>query len=180
LFYQEGGYTELTHIDSFLGVKISRNAHASTHRFTEYFQGFEGVKIVRSLFGERTEEVLCNLRVEFSGRRGYMGVSNNDGHLIISAQYLNNGDILDIYLDVIHELVHVKQFLKGKELFDQHYTYVERPTEVEAFRYAVEEARNLGLSDERILEYLRTEWMSDEDLICLAQTLNVKIDVPVR
>jgi hypothetical protein len=48
---------------------------------------------------------------------------------------------------------------------------------VEAYRYAVEEARNLGLSDDRILEYLKTEWMSDEDLLCLAQALNIKIDV---
>jgi hypothetical protein len=170
----------LTHMDSFLGVKISRNAQASTHQFTEYFQGFEQVEIVRRLFDVQTEEVLCNLRVEFSGRRGYMGVSNNDGHLIISAQYLNHGDILDIYLDVIHELVHVKQFMEGKELFDQHYSYVERPTEVEAYRYAVEEARNLGLSDDRILEYLKTEWMSDEDLLCLAQALNIKVDMSVR
>ena len=167
-------------MDTFLGVKISRNAHASTHLFTEYFQDFEQVEIVQKLFGEQTEEVLRNLRVEFSGRRGYMGVSNNDGHIIISAQYLNNGDILDIYLDVIHELVHVKQFLEGKELFYQHYSYVERPTEVEAYRYTVEEARNLGLSDERILEYLQTEWMSDEDLTCLAKVLNVKIDASVR
>jgi hypothetical protein len=170
----------LTHMDSFLGVKISRNAHASTHRFIEYFQGFEQVEIVRRLFDVQTEEVLSNLRIEFSGRRGYMGVSNNDGHLIISAQYLNHGDIIDIYLDVIHELVHVKQFMEGKELFDQHYSYVERPTEVEAYRYAVEEARNLGLSDDRILEYLQTEWMSDEDLLCLAQALNIRTDVSAR
>jgi hypothetical protein len=44
----------------------------------------------------------------------------------------------------------------------------------------VEEARNLGFSDNRILEYLQTEWMSDEDLTCLAQALNVKIDASVR
>lgn len=171
---------ELTHVDTFLGVKISRNAHVSTHLFTEFFQEFEHVEIVRRLFGERTEEVLHDLRIEFSGRRGYMGVSNNDGHLIISAQYLNQGNIIDIYLDIIHELVHVKQFLEGKELFDQHYSYVERPTEVEAYRYTVEEARNLGLSDERILEYLQTEWMSDEDLTCLAKALNIKIEALVR
>ena len=109
-----------------------------------------------------------------------MGVSNSDGHIIISAQYLNNGDIFDIYLDIIHELVHVKQFSEGKELFDQHYSYVERPTEVEAYRYTVEEARNLGFSDDRILEYLKTEWISDEDLTCLAQALNVKINTSIR
>jgi hypothetical protein len=118
--------------------------------------------------------VLNNLKVEFSGRRGYMGVSDLDGHLIISAYYLNNGDIIDLYLDVIHELVHVKQFMEGKELFDSRYNYVERPTEIEAYRHAVEEARKLGLSDERICEYLKTEWMNDEEMKVLAKTLNVK------
>lgn len=155
-------------------VKIRRNAKVSTHPFTDYFKGFEKVKAIRQIFGERTEEVLRNLEVEFSGRRGYMGVSDVDGHLIISAYYLNNGDMTDIYLDVIHELVHVRQFMEGKELFDNRYDYIDRPTEIEAYSHAVEEARNLGLSDEKICEYLKTEWMNDEELKRLAATLNVK------
>jgi len=118
--------------------------------------------------------VLSNLRVEFNGRRGYMGVSDIDGHLMISAYYLNEGDMTDIYLDIIHELVHVRQFIDGKELFDGRYDYIERPTEVEAFQHAVEEARNLGLSDERICDYLKTEWMSDDDLKRLAEILHVR------
>jgi hypothetical protein len=144
------------------------------HSFTDYFEGFENVEAVRQIFGEKTEEVLRNLKVEFSGRRGYMGVSDLDGHLMISAYYLNNGDIIDLYLDVIHELVHVKQFMDGKELFDNRYDYVDRPTEIEAYRHAVDEARKLGLSDERICEYLKTEWMSDEELKRLVKTLDVK------
>jgi len=155
-------------------VKISRNVTVSTHSFTDYFEGFDKIEIVKRIFNERTEEVLRNLRIEFSGRRGYMGVSNDDGHLIISAQYLKNGDAVDIYLDIIHELVHVKQFMDGKELFNRNYSYVERPTEVEAYRYAVEEARNIGLSDDRICDYLKTEWMSDEDLQKLTKALKIK------
>jgi hypothetical protein len=131
------------------------------------------VEAVRRIFGEKTEEVLRNLKVEFFSRRSYMGVSDDDGHLLVSAYYLNHGDLVDIYLDIIHELVHVKQFMEGKKLFDDHFSYVERPTEVEAYCVAVEEARRLGLSDERILEYLKTEWMSDRDLKRLAKTLNV-------
>lgn len=164
----------MTAIDSQLKVEIPRNVQVATRPFTDYFKGFEKVDAVRRIFGDRTEKVLANLRVEFAGRRGYMGVSDVDGHLIISADYLNKGDTVDIYLDVIHELVHVRQFMEGKELFDHNYEYVERPTEVEAYRCAVEEARRLGLSDERICEYLRTEWMSEDDLKCLAKTVNVK------
>ena len=146
----------------------------STKPFTDYFIGFDKVDAVRQIFGERTEEVLSNLRVEFNGRRGYMGVSDIDGHLMISAYYLNEGDMTDIYLDIIHELVHVRQFIDGKELFDGRYNYIERPTEVEAFQHAVEEARNLGLSDERICDYLKTEWMSDDDLKRLTEILHVR------
>jgi len=147
----------------------------STHQFTDYFKGFEKVKIVRELFGEKTEQVLRDLKVEFIPVGGYMGVSNVDGHIVVNSRYLRNGRRVDIYLDVIHELVHVKQFMSGKELFDAHYEYVERPTEVEAYRCAVEEAKRLGLSDEEICEYLKTEWMSKEDLKRLAKKLNLDV-----
>jgi len=160
-----------------LNVKIIRDVKVQTYPFSDYFKGFEKVEAVQGIFGEKTGDVLRNLRVEFIGSRwAYMGVNDADGHLIVGAHYLKNGDILDIYLDVIHELVHVKQFMEGKELFESRYNYVDRPTEVEAYRHAVEEARRLGLSDKRICQYLRTEWMSDEDLKRLASTLNVKCD----
>jgi hypothetical protein len=146
---------------------------SSTYSFTDYFKGFEKVDAVRRIFGEKTEEVLRNIRVEFTPIGGYMAINNINGHLIVNSRYLNNGDKVDVYLDVIHELVHVKQLMEGKELFDVHYGYTERPTEIEAYRHAVEEARKMGLSDERICEYLKTEWMSDDDLKRLAKTLNV-------
>ncbi len=165
-------------MDSRLKVKILRNAKVSTYSFTDHFKGFEKVEAVRRIFGEKTDEVLRSLKVEFSGRKGYMGISDVDGHLIVSAHYLKNGDILDKYLDIIHELTHVRQFMDGKELFDRKYSYVDRPTEVEAYRRTVEEARNLGLTDKRIYEYLETEWMSDDDLKRLARALDVKREKP--
>ena len=146
----------------------------STYPFTDYFKGFEKVEAVRRIFGEKTEEVLRNLRVGFTWIGGYMWVNSIDGHLMVNSNYLNNGDRVDIYLDIIHELVHVRQFMDGKKLFDDHYSYIDRPTEIEAYGYAVKEARRLGLSNERICEYLKTEWISDEDLKRLAKTLNVK------
>jgi hypothetical protein len=155
-------------------VKIRRGAKITMHSFTDHFKGFEKVDAVQRIFGEKTDEILSNLKVEFFGRRGYMGVSDNDGHLLVSAEYLNKGDLVEIYLDIIHELVHVKQFMEGKELFDHRYDYVDRPTEIEAYGFAVEEARRLGMSDERILRYLKTEWITDEDLEKLARILKVK------
>jgi len=156
-------------------LPLNRILHlgASTRVFADYFKDFEKVEAVRGIFGERTEEVLYNLKVDLTWFGGYMYVDSSNGHLVISAPYLNSGDKVDIYLDIIHELCHVRQFMEGKELFDSRYSYVERPTEVEAYRYTVQEAKRIGLSDERIYQYLKTEWMSDSDLKRLAKAVNV-------
>src|SRR5213593_2375124 len=60
-----------------------------------------------------------------------MGVSDEDGHLVVSTHYLRTGKRRDIYLDVIHELVHVRQFREGKELFPEGFEY---PRILEALR----------------------------------------------
>jgi hypothetical protein len=158
----------MLHLNRMMGLR------GSTHSFSEYFKSYESVEAVRRIFGENTEKVLRNLQVEFTWFPGYMFVDGQDGHIVISSRYLNSGDRVDIYLDLIHELVHVRQFMEGKQLFDSHYGYADRPTEVEAYRYAVQEARKLGLSDERICQYLRTEWMSDEEFKRLAKHVGVR------
>ena len=146
----------------------------STRMFTDYFKGFEKVEAVKGIFGEKSEEVLKNLKVEFIWF-GYMGVDNSDGHLMVNEKYLNSGDKTDIYLDVVHELCHVKQWMEGRELFDERYDYVDRPTEVEAYRYTVQEAKRLGLKDERIWQYLKTEWISSQDLKRLIKNMGIKL-----
>ena len=143
--------------------------------FKDYFKGFEKVEAVRGIFGEKTDEVLSRLTVEISWIMGYMYVDGSDGHLVISKGYLTTGDKTDIYLDLIHELCHVKQFMEGKELFDPRYDYVDRPTEIDAYRYCIQEARRLGLSEERIRCYLWTEWMNEDDFKRLAKSVNVSV-----
>jgi hypothetical protein len=143
--------------------------------FLEYFKGFDKVPAVKGIFGDKTTGVLSHLKVELSWIMGYMYVDGSDGHLVISKGYLNTGNRTEIYLDLIHELCHVKQFMEGKELFDPRYDYVERPTEIEAYRYAVNEARRIGFSDERLKCYLWTEWMSENDFKKLAKSVNVQV-----
>ena len=142
--------------------------------FLEYFKGFDKVAAVRGIFGEKTSNILSHLKVELSWLNGYMYVDGDDGHLVISKGYLSNGDKTDIYLDLIHELCHVKQFMDGRELFDPSYDYVDRPTEIEAYRYAADEARRLGWDKEQIMCYLKTEWMSERDLETLARNIGLE------
>ena len=155
------------------GVTIRREVRVPLRRFSDYFQGVEKLDAVRALFGDEAEKVISNLKIEFHTRRGYMGVSNDDGHIIISAPYMRSGDERDIYLDIIHELTHVKQHLEGKELFDDRFEYVERPTEIEAYGNAVAEGRRLGMTDEELIEYLRMERMTDDSLRKLVSALHL-------
>lgn len=159
----------------FRRLRLNRFIQIGTTRmFSDYFRGFEETKAVRGIFGDDTKQILGKLKVEFISF-GYMGVDSNTGHLLVNARYLKNGDRVDIYLDIIHELCHIKQWLEGKELFDNNYSYVDRPTEIEAYRYTVKEARRIGLSDERIIEYLRTEWINETELRRLTNAMGIVV-----
>ena len=146
-----------------LGVCIDRNAAVGHSPFLRVFGGFEKVKAVRAIFGRRTERVLANLGVEVAEGRGYMRINDVKGSIVINAKYLKEGKELDVYLDVIHELVHIRQHHEGKELWDKDYKYIDRPTEIEAYKVAVKEARRLGLSEEQVVEYLKVEWIPEEE-----------------
>ena len=155
-------------------VEIPSEVPIAILRFMDYFKGFEKLPAVVEIFGPETGKVLSELRVEFfSSKFGYMGVSDEDGHLIVSAYYLRNGDPTSKYLDVVHELVHVRQYREGKALFDETYEYHDRPTELEAYKHAVKEARRLGMSDPEIFEYLKVDWLDEEEVRKLARNLDV-------
>ena len=158
--------------DPKLAVEIRRDAEVKLFPFTDYFVGFEKVEAVRSLFGERTEEVLGGLKVEFfSLRFGYMSVSDEDGHILISTNHLKSADLDILYLDIVHELFHVKQFMEGKKLFQDEFEYVDSPIEVPAYRFTIEEAKRIGMGTEQIIEYLKVEWVTEEQHARLVKTL---------
>ena len=160
-------------------VPTSKRGSKTRHRFNEYFKGFEEVPAVREIFGQETDEVLAGLRVEFLNTRSdYIWVSDEDGHLIANANYLNKAETREIYLDLIHELVHVKQFRDGREIsldFGKRFEYVDRLTELEAYRHTIKEARRLGMSDREIIDYLKVTWLNEEEVRRLARNLGVKV-----
>jgi hypothetical protein len=158
-----------------LGVSFPRIVKIEYRPFTAYFKGFDNVEAVRGIFEARTRQVIANLKVEFfSSKWGYMGVSDEDGHLVVSAHYLRTGNPRDIYLDVVHELVHVKQFRDGRKLFPEGFEYASAPTEIEAYKVCIAEGRRLGMTDKEVLEYLKVPWMDDKEWRRLARNLGLK------
>jgi len=156
-----------------LGVCIERNAALGSNPFTRVFGGFEKVKAVRAIFGHRTAEVLGSLNVEVADGRGYMRINDKEGSIVINSKYLREGKEVDVYLDVIHELVHIRQHHEGKELWDKGYKYIDRPTEIEAYKAAVKEARRLGLTEEELAEYLKVEWIPEEEFNSFLENVGV-------
>jgi hypothetical protein len=167
-------------------IKINRQVPTpkrskTRHKFTDYFRGFEAVPAVCKIFGQETEAVLADLRVEFRNvRSDYIWVSDADGHLIANANYLKKAEARDIYLDLIHELVHVKQFRDDREIsldLGKRFEYVDRPTELEAYKHTIKEARRLGMSDEQIIDYLKVTWLDKEEVMRLARHLGVNVSL---
>jgi len=156
-----------------LKVEIFKNVKEQKCLFTDYFRGFEEVDVVKRIFGDDVAERLAELTVEFTKATLYMRVDNSDGHLMINPEYFLKADISDIYLDIVHELVHVKQFLEGK-ISDHDVNYVERPLEIEAYKITVDEARALGISENRIIDYLDSDLLNSDELKQLAGTIGVE------
>ena len=130
---------------------------------------------VREYFGSRTHQVLKDLKVEFfSARFGYMSTSDIDGHIIISSHYLKDGDFRNVYLDIVHELCHVHQFRQRKPLFYPKLSYVDAPSEIEAYSMTVKEGRRIGMSDDELIEYLRIEWVQPAEHLRLCRRMGLK------
>ena len=157
-----------------LGVRIEREAPVGIRPFTNVFGGFERVRAVKGIFGAKTRGVLDSLWVEVVDGRGYMRVNDEKGSVVVNAKYLRDGSEVDLYLDVIHELVHIRQHREGKELWDRRYEYVDRPTEIEAYRAAVKEARRLGMTEAQVEQYLRVEWIPEADFQRFLANVGVK------
>jgi hypothetical protein len=162
-------------------VRIPKHVRLRYDRFLDHFKGFEDVDAVRGIFGPTTKAVLRSLKVEFfSSKWGYMGVSDEDGHLVVSTHYLRTGNRRDIYLDVVHELVHVRQFRDGRKLFPKGFSYPDAPTEIEAYRVCIAEGRRLGMTDRELFQYLKVEWMDEAELRKLARNVGVKASAKRR
>lgn len=154
---------------SALPVTINRNPPLpSVLPFVEVFKGFERVQAIREVFGDDTDEIIGRLKVTLvPSQYMYMGVSDYDGNLNVGTNHLRHSDLRTLYLDVVHELFHVGQYMKDKEWFGREHRkylrktgfdvslYYRSPIEIPAYRHAVIEAQRIGMSHDEIVEYLK-------------------------
>jgi len=158
------------------GFRVKKAAGVGEHKLADVFSGLETSSALAGVFGSRAEmaKTLRHLKLRVEPFDSGLWLDRNTGTICIGLKHLSTAKSDFLYLDVVHVLVHVRQFLEGRELYDQAFEYVERPTELEAYRYTVAEARRVGLKEDEILRYLRLDAVDDSELGKLMEKIGVK------
>ncbi len=108
--------------------------------------------------------LLKGARVRIQAGKGYVWVDDELPAIILIENYYRLADPLDLYLDLIHELTHLRQLAEGQDIWDERFRYVDRPTEIEGYAIAVEEGLRLGMTEVSILDHLSNPWMTRADV----------------
>lgn len=162
--------------------EIARDAGAGRHRLLNVFPGLDRVPPFeqypcspedRARLAESTWVRVVPRRGEWMYVAPHRVPADADPHwrpvtsradcIAVGQFHLRRSPALVLYLDILHELYHVVQRWDGRSLWDGGYSYVDRPTEVEAYRFAVREAHRLHASDSFLRTYLRVMWISREE-----------------
>src|SRR5712691_305381 len=158
----------ILHLASELGMDLRRHDGGFRLHFTDFLRFTNTMRDAPwKLINQRVD-------IDVVPEDMYMYIDDEAGNVVAGLGYLKQGDEIILYLDVLHELTHIRQWHAGKELWDRRYNYVDRPTEIEAYRVAVDEARSLGMTDREIADYLRVEWTSREEHERLCKHLDVR------
>jgi hypothetical protein len=172
--------------------RIDRSASVGRHRLSAVFEGLPDVAPFarypgpaaanRDLARRAWVEVIGDpmwmyvaphRAPPFARKVGWTPVVSSADCIVVGRGHLKNSPALELYLDVIHEFCHLIQRRAGRDLWDMSKGYVGSPTELQAYRFAVREARRLKATDAFLRKYLRVEWVSKEDHVRLLRALGV-------
>ena len=172
--------------------RIDRKAPLGRHALLDVFPGLDGLETAHRQVPDRTarQRLYGSTKVEIVDGDVWMYVaphvipswararwkpvdSGGVDCIVIGEEHLRESEALILYLDIFHELCHVLQRKAGRELFPEGISYVERSTEVDAYQFVVDEARRFGIADAVIREYLKVEWISEEEFGRLLDALGV-------
>jgi hypothetical protein len=159
--------------------RIDRRLEPGQYRLTDVFADIRGCAILSAIFAdaEEIDKVIEQIKVVVVDQPYEMFVDNDDASITIGLEHLRCTSEEFLYLDIIHELCHVKQHLQGRNLYDRSKSYVDRETEIEAYQVTVQEARRIGLNDDIIANYLRVPWITPAEHKRLAGSLDVNESV---
>ena len=110
------------------------------------------------------DSLLRGARVRIQTGRGFVWVDDETPAIVLIERYYRDGHPRDLYLDLLHELTHLRQAAEGHVLWNEDIEYVDRPTEIEGYAVAVEEGRRLGMNENEIVLHLSNPWMTASEV----------------
>ena len=154
---------------------VNRSLGCGLHPYRLLLPRFEESPTVRRI---ETPDIpigplLDGARVKIKKGEGYLYVDVKIPAIILIEDYYLKANALDLYIDLAHELTHVRQMLEGKNIWDHSLDYVDRPTEIEGYAVAVEEGIRLGMTEEQVIQHLSNPWLSDEEVIRLRRNIDM-------
>lgn len=154
-------------------ARLDRGLSAGVHPYLRVFpRAAESPGLVRiEPDAKRREILLREALVTIKPGGGFAYVDVETPAIVLAEEYYRTGTELDLYLDMLHELTHIRQHHEGRDLWDERFAYVDRITEVEGYAVAVEEGRRLGMTDGEIIAHLSNPWMDEEDVRKLGQNV---------
>jgi hypothetical protein len=118
------------------------------------------------------ETLINDARVRIKTGDGYLWVDIKIPAIVLIEGYYRVANPIDLYLDLAHELTHLRQFAEGKDIWDHSLDYVDRPTEIEGYAVAVEEGLRLGMTETEIMRHLSNPWMNDSEIARLRKNID--------
>lgn len=119
------------------------------------------------------EQLLAAARVRIEPEKGYVWVDDEAPAIVLAESYYRMGHARDLYLDLLHELTHLRQLAEGRNIWDERLRYVDRPTEIEGYAIAIGEGRRLGMSERQIVRHLSNPWMTEGDIMRLRENVRL-------
>jgi hypothetical protein len=162
-------------------ARIARSLPSGDHRYLDVLPGVTGSPALTRIAADPPARVRLveSARVQIRGGRGYAFVDVDLPAIVMSEWYFREGEEQDLYLDLLHELTHLRQLEEGLDLWDERFEYVDRPTEIEGYAVAIEEGRRLGMSDEDVVLHLSNPWMTARDVHRLLEHVNAYLSTGV-
>ena len=150
---------------TFKNFEIDRSKNFGVYSFPEVFKNLESCRILWKVFGNKKKylAILKKQKVRVSRKNWIFWVNHRKHEVTIYKGYLKRCQKRILYLDCIHELVHIKQLKDGKDLWNKRFVYVDKPTEIEAYIIAAKEAKRIGMSEKQIARYLKVSWATKEE-----------------
>ncbi len=152
---------------------VVRTLGRGMHPYRSLLPRIEESPVIRRIESPATPRapLLDSARVGIRPREGYCYVDVKIPAIILSESYYHQANPLDLYLDLAHELTHLRQLAEGRNLWDHSVPYVDRPTEIEGYAVAVEEGLRLGMAEADIIRHLSNPWLSDAEVARLRENI---------